>query len=153
MIPVSVTIAVEAEQLGGSCVHMLVRGSKAERIDLMVPVEQHKATDHDAQYAAGKALKKLGDALVKGEVEWSTEARNHGLPDHMLRVSAELDQVNSWLDGLNSFIGIWPDRLNERFKALPMIDQADLVEQQEYMAGYAKVLHKHLVRARAERDA
>ena len=152
MIPASISIAFNPKEqtTQDSVAYVKVRGTLAESMHLItfVPV---KHGDH--QYAAGKALKQLGNALIKGNVEFTTEARNHGLPPHMLRVAVELDQVNTWLDGLNSMIGEWPNNLNERFKALPMIDQTDLLEQQEHMAKYAKVLNKRLERARAERDA
>lgn len=152
MIPASISIAFNPKEQTpqDTAVYVKVRGTLAENMHLItfVPVKHG-----DQQYAAGKALKQLGNAIIKGSVEFTTEARNHGLPSHMLRVAMELDQVNAWLDGLNSFIGIWPNSINKGFSALPLIDQTDLLEQQEHMAGYAKILNKRLERARAERDA
>lgn len=147
MIPAQVSISFDLASGDDMTVIMQVRGTKAERLQCIARIKDHPATEHDRQYAVGKALKHLGDSLIKGEVEWSTEMANHGLPDHMLRVSVELDELVTKLDALNAFT---PSPI---FSKLGVLDQSDLLTQQALMEGLKGILIQRLERARKEQQA
>lgn len=148
MIPAQITVAFDpASTAGDITVIMQVRGTKAERLQYVARIEDHAATEYDYQYAAAKAIKQLGDALTKGEVEWTTELANHGLPDHMLRVSVELDDLTTDLDKLNAFVS------SPAFSAIDPLDQSDLLAQQAMMQGHKQTLINRLSRARGEQQA
>ena len=148
MIPARIVITSAPQPNGAVIFTYDVAGTQAEQAQHTIEGQAAMMQQLGDKAGAIICLQMCANSLAS--LEWTTAAENVGLPAHALRMVVELDDLNRNLDKLNSFIGEWPDNLNATFKALPMIDQTDLLEQQEAMAAHATVLNRRLERARAE---
>lgn len=150
MIPATMQISIDkASKDGDKTVVALVRGTKAERMQLIYLHEASKPQDITDGELIAEALQEFGKGLATGRYSWNSAMADHGLPEHMLRVVIELDNLGVQLEALNAFIGEWPKNPGALFASLPNDDQIDLIKQAAAMTSYAKILHRRLERARS----